>query len=308
MYHHLQRARDIYRNRGVRPLLRTAAEYVPIEINNFVFRLRYGEGTRVIEEDWDTLILLDACRYDMFADIADLKGRLESRISLGSTSEEFLVRNFGDGTYHDTVYVNANGYLPKLEFDRDGTFHAVVDTLSDWDDDLETIRPETVADAAREAHETYPNKRIIVHFMQPHIPFITERGQKLQDELDARSVWTVLRNGGEADVELDRVWNLYRENLGVLLPCVESLLDDIDGKVVVSTDHGNLVGERQGPIPTKRMYGHPWGVYARELVKVPWFVVEREERRRITADAPRTSSTPDPEVTEERLAALGYKE
>lgn len=307
MYHHLQRARNIYTNRGVNSLLRTAAEYIPIEINNLIFRLRHGKGTQVTEEEWDTLILLDTCRYDMFNDIVDMDGRLEYRISLGSTSEEFLDQNFADGTYHDTVYVNANSYLPKLELDRDGTFHAVVNALEDWDEELETVRPEMVADAARKAHETYPKKRVIVHFMQPHIPFIGKKGQRLQDELDARSVWTVLRDNDKPDVKLDRVWDLYNENLGVVLPHVRSLLRDIDGKVVVSADHGNLVGERQGPIPTKRIYGHPWGVYTTELVQVPWFIIDCGDRRCVTADPPRNNHTPDSEIIEDRLAALGYR-
>lgn len=307
MYHHLKRARTIYNDRDIRSLIRTAMGYVPIEINNLIFRLQYGDGTRIMEEDWDTLILLDACRYDLFADVVELEGRLESRISLGSTSEEFLDQNFGNGSYHDTVYVNSNGYLPKLELDRDGTFHTVVDTLSDWDDDLETVHPKTVADAARDAHERYPNKRVIVHFMQPHIPFITAQGRELQSEIDARSVWTILRSEN-ANVDIDRVWAVYRDNLRSVLKHVEALLNEISGKIVVSSDHGNLIGERQGPLPTKRMYGHPWGVYTPELVKVPWFVVENGERPTITADTPRTCSVPDPETTEKRLAALGYKE
>jgi hypothetical protein len=305
MYHHLRRAKDVYRTRGAGALLRRAAEYAPIEVNNLVFRARYGEGTHVVAEDWDTLILLDACRYDMFADVADLDGQLESRISRGSTSEEFLAQNFGDGTYHDTVYVNANGYIPDLGLDQDGTFHAVVNVLDEWDEELETVLPEAVASAAREAHVEYPNKRVIVHFMQPHIPFITEAGRAFQERLGQRSVWTALRDG-QADVGLDRVWELYEDNLRLVLTHVETLLDDVSGKVVVSADHGNFVGERQGPIPTGRMYGHPWGVYAPELVKVPWFVVDAEERREIRTDPPVTGEAMDDETVQDRLRALGY--
>lgn len=93
MYHHLRRAKDSYRDRGAGALFQRAVEYAPIEVNNLIFRARYGEGTNVMSEDWDTLILLDACRYDMFADDASLDGRLESRISRGFTSEEFLDQN-----------------------------------------------------------------------------------------------------------------------------------------------------------------------------------------------------------------------
>jgi len=79
-------------------------------------------------EDWDNLFILDACRYDMFADRIDLAGSLESRISLGSSSEEFMERNFVGEQFHDTVYINANPFIPRLNLDED-TFHAVVDCL-----------------------------------------------------------------------------------------------------------------------------------------------------------------------------------
>lgn len=87
---------------------------------------------------------------------------------------------------------------------------------------------------------------------------------------------------------------------------VDLLLDDISGKIVVFADHGNFVGERQGPIPTRRMYGHPWGVYAPELVIVPWFVIDSQERREIRSDPPEYSETMSDQMIQDRLRALGY--
>jgi hypothetical protein len=78
---------------------------------------------------------------------------------------------------------------------------------------------------------------------------------------------------------------------------------------VITADHGNLVGERLGPIPTRRKYGHPYGVHTEELVVVPWFVVEGETRREMRADSPVESdgeSVSDEEL-EDRLEALGYR-
>lgn len=307
MRHHLDRARSVYRSRGLRDLARTTASYVPIELNNLIFRLRHGGGTAVVEEDWDTLILLDACRYDMFADAVEFDGELNSRISLGSTSEEFLDRNFSGGQFHDTVYVNANAYLPKLGLDQDGTFHAVIDLLDDWDPELEIAHPETVTDAALRAHEEFPNKRVIVHYMQPHIPFIGEYGWELQDRIGQRSVWKALRNG-HRPVEIDEIWRAYRENLDLVLDYVGELLSAVSGKTVISADHGNMVGERHGPIPTQKLYGHPWGVYAPELVKVPWFEVESGERRTVTTDPPIEGREQSAELIQDRLRALGYTE
>lgn len=307
MYHHLQRARHVYKKRGARDLLKTTIKYAPIEINNLVFHARYGNGTRVMEEDWDTLILLDACRYDMFSEAVEFDGRLEYRISLGSTSEEFLARNFSDGTYHDTVYVNANAYLPKLGFDQDGTFHAVLDLLDEWDPELEIAHPRTVTDAARDAHERFPDKRIIVHYMQPHIPFIGDYGWELQEQIGRRSVWKALRAGSKP-AGMDEIWKAYRENLELVFSYLDELLDETTGKTVISADHGNMVGERQWPVPTHRMYGHPWGVYSPQLVKVPWFVIESDERREIEPEPPLINQPKSQELIQERLRSLGYAE
>ena len=221
---HLRKAREVYEGGGPLQTVKTAVRYAPIEVNNFVFWLRHGSGTRVMDEDWDNLLILDGCRYDMFADRIDIDGRLESRISLGSSSEEFLERNFGDEAFHDTVYINANPYIPKLGLD-DGTFHAVVDCLGEWDAELQTVQPETVADTARRAHDRYPDKRLIVHFMQPHAPFIGKRGRALigggwtmnrEVEKEEQGIWHHLRHD-EVDVDIDEICAAYKENLDVAL-------------------------------------------------------------------------------------------
>lgn len=307
MRHHLNRARDVYRSRGAKDLLRTTAAYLPIELNNLYSRLRYGSGMRVMDEDWDTLVLLDACRYDMFERRVPFEGELNERFSLGSTSEEFLERNFSDGTYHDTVYVNANAYLPKLGLDQNETFHAVIDLLDEWDPELEIAHPQTVTETALRAHADYPNKRVIVHYMQPHIPFIGEYGRAVQERINYRSVWKPLRNG-DCPVTVDEVWRAYDENLDVVFDYVEELLSEISGKVVLSADHGNMVGERHGPFPTAKMYGHPWGVYAPELVRVPWFEIESGPRRTVTADPPVAAREQPEELVADRLRSLGYTE
>lgn len=318
MWHKLRRAARIWDEQGPATLGRKALGYAPIEVDNLLYRLRQGSRTRVMAEEWDTLVLLDGCRYDLFEERNTIEGELEHRYSLGSTSEEFLARNFGDGTYHDTVYVTANPYVPHLGLDE-GTFHHVVDLLDQWDDETETVLPEAVADSAVDAHERFPNKRLVVHFMQPHTPFIGETGRKIEaggwdpdrenPELEGLTVWQRLRRRppDEGGLDLDRVRAAYAENLDIVLEHVERLIDALDGTTVVSTDHGNLIGERLRPVPTRRLYGHPYGVYHPGLVKVPWLRVEGDQRREVTADPPRATETVDDAVTAERLEALGYR-
>lgn len=315
MRHHLRKARELYASGGILQTARSAIRYFPVELNNLAFRLRYGNGTRIMEEGWDNLFILDGCRYDMFERCeVPVKGTLESRISLGSSSEEFLEQNFRGRKYHDTVYVNANPFIPRLGFDRD-TFHTVINCLAEWDRDLQTVPPEPVAAAAKRASDKFPNKRIIVHFMQPHAPFISELGQSLVGggwtmdkdvERKEQGIWTQLRTRSNK-IDLEQVWKAYEDNLRLVLDKVGPLIESWDGKSVVTADHGNLVGERLSPIPTRPKFGHPYGVHTEELVKVPWFVADGGQRRKITEDPPVDQDSVSEEEVENRLKALGYK-
>ena len=48
----------------------------------------------IVDESWDNLIILDACRYDIFKELNTIDGELTSRISRGSCTTDFLNENF----------------------------------------------------------------------------------------------------------------------------------------------------------------------------------------------------------------------
>ena len=303
MKHHFQRARIVLKSRGLISLITTALKYIPIEINNLIFRTRYGSGCDVMSEDWDTLIILDACRYDTFHQANHMEGSFEYRISQGSMSDEFLLNNFGATTHPDTVYVSTNPYFAQLNLA--GHFHAVVDLLEMRDEQLETIPPADVVEAATSAHANYPNKRIIVHFMQPHLPFLGPTGQSLHSKSGERNLFRVVRGNSDA-ITTDDLVRAYEENLELVLQCVQKLLAAIDGKVVISADHGNMFGERQGPLPTAKMWGHPWGVYTPSLVKVPWHIIDGERRIVSAGGLNQESGSRDDAEVKQKLHAYGY--
>ena len=103
---------------------------------------------------------------------------------------------------------------------------------------------------------------------------------------------------------------MYRENLELALSHVEAALAELKGKSVVTSDHGNVLGELAWPYPVP-IYGHPMGVHAISLIKVPWLVVNKnQQRKRITA-TPKDQTTGDEVDTDtvsERLTDLGYRE
>jgi hypothetical protein len=276
---------------------------------------RYNtRGVDIFAEDWDTLIILDACRYDTFERIGGLPGRLESRVSRGSSTPEFLAANLGDRELLDTVYVTANPQLYRNRHRIGAELHAVIDVWDDegWDEQYGTVLPETVADVAVDAAADYPDKRHVVHFMQPHYPFLTDEtdfDKGHLDDVDATegNVWTKLMEG-ETPVEPATVRALYEDNLRAVLPSTERLLDRLPGRTVVTADHGNMLGERARPLPI-REWGHPRGLYTEQLVKVPWLVSNGDTRREVAAEAPEHGHDDvDEGVVTERLRNLGYAE
>ena len=265
-------------------------------------------GLDILSEEWDNLVILDACRYDMFAEQSELPGRLESRISKGSSTTEFLKANFAGEDLLDTVYVTAN---PQYHNNRNrigAEFHSVENVwLNDgWDTESGTVLPETVTEAAMKAYEEYPKKKLVIHYIQPHFPFINSQIGKnsLEHDKGELNIWEKLLSG-ELSYPPGCIWKAYKENLSTALPHVETLLQELNGRTVVTSDHGNMINERASPFPINE-WGHPRGIYVEPLVKVPWLVREAGEQRTIVKENSAFKED-ELEATEERLEQLGYK-
>ncbi|WP_328766321.1 hypothetical protein [Haloarcula nitratireducens] len=249
----------------------------------------------------------------MFERRSELPGQLESRVSRGSATTEFLSANLNGRDLRDTVYVTANPQFYQNQETIDTTFHKVIQVWQreGWDEEYGTVLPETVTKYANRAAEQYPNKRLLVHYMQPHYPFIDSATQfdkqHLTGEDRTGNVWDKLITG-EIDISPDEIWRMYEDNLDRALPHIEKLMTELDGKTVVTGDHGNMVGERSSPIAISE-WGHPRGMYTPELVTVPWLVFENGPRREIRADDPSTDTeNVSSDVVAERLRDLGYAE
>ena len=273
------------------------------------------DGVDVMAEDWDTLIVLDACRYDLFESRSTLPGTLTKKESRAAHTSEFITGNFHERDLTDTVYVTASPILQRGYPDRyDPAFHAVINVWQEdgWDEDHNSVLPATMVDHALAAAERYPNKRLVVHFMQPHYPFIgsetTLDKQTVPDPTEITTdVWNEMMRKS-SDVSPEAVAAAYRANFDLVVPHVAALLDQLSGKTVVTADHGNMLGERSWPVPVTE-WGHPPGVYTDELVTVPWLTYESGPRREVVAEAPeRDAERVAAEVVQDRLRQLGYAE
>jgi len=285
----------------------------------FGHRSENPDGIDVFDEDWDMLVVLDACRYDMFKSVNGLEGKLTSKTSKGSSTVEWLKANFDNRDLTNTVYVTANPQLERNKNNWSISLHRVIDVwLEDgWDEETGTVLAETMTEAAIEAFDRYPNKRLVVHYMQPHYPFVrsdTKFDKEHLQSLDGQgtgpedeNVWNQ-KFKGELSFSRKKLWSIYVDNLSYALDHVETLLRAIPGKTVVTSDHGNYVGERASPVPI-REYGHPRGLYDDEVIKVPWLECNHEIRREIqTGMIDEKENDIESGVVADRLRQLGYKE
>lgn len=273
----------------------------------------------ITEEDWDYLIVLDACRYDIFKDVYEdyLKGDLSKRESSACRTPDWFKAEFDDKEFDDIVYVSSNPHINSQTESKgikaSENFHKVVDVwFKGWDDDKMTVPPEEVTEAAFQAKSDYPNKRMIIHFIQPHYPYLDKKiegldwvkgqsdsselslfqrtirkaereffGDRLSKLIGRTNAWRVrekLRIRG-FDGQDEKVWRelhndmeewhrLYEDNIRKALEQVEELVKDLDGKVVVTADHGEALGEED-------VYVHPPNTDIDVLKEVPWLEVKR---------------------------------
>jgi hypothetical protein len=178
----LRSLKDFFYYKGIRPLI---FPYPHQRLYNLYWESKHGKGTPVMEKDWDNLIVLDACRYDTLVDLNPFSQPVKQRVSLGANTTEFCRRNFGGTQYHDTVYITANPKGLKIDIpgrygDHQRTFHATVSLLDEWDSDTHTVMPEDVTRRALELQEEFPDKRLIIHFVQPHLPYLGKKSQQIQ--------------------------------------------------------------------------------------------------------------------------------
>lgn len=211
------------------------------------------------KDEWDNLIIIDACRHDLYEEV---EGNTPKRTTVGGHSREFLEKTFSKGDFSDIVYISANFHTTPKLFRRatgrepEDVFHTVYQTHdTDWSED-NIVRPEAVVRDARSAKKLFPDKRLIIHFMQPHHPF-----QSLDlSDYEETTVWKLAERG---EIDDETIWKHYRENLEFVLPYAKELSNEFDGVTYLTSDHGNLVGENN-------LYHHPYDAPSKPVREVPW--------------------------------------
>lgn len=276
--------------------------------------------------DWDVLVVMDAARVDMtrraVRDYSRLPEEVQSVWSNASCSIDWIERTFNGypAEAAKTGYVTANPFANHDEHETRSADltsgqvgHLELLYKTHWQevrDGIETVPPEAVTDHAIDTwrrRDELGIDRLVVHYMQPHEPFIArpEWGSG-----DSKLLKNLVENGAEAgssvyprvragDVSLDEFRRVYEQNHHwILEELVERLLPNVDGDMVLTADHGNGLGEWGS-------WHHPPGRVAPPVRKVPWIEVECEDRQTIVPDVGEEEIV-DASTTDQ-LAALGYR-
>ncbi len=259
------------------------------------------------EEDWDNLIILDACRFDYFEKVYEeyLDGDLVKVESEGHRTQEWLKKTW-DGEY-DLTYVSANPYINSVgmdwgvywNFNPSEHFEEIEDLWeSEWDECLKTVPPKNVTSCAIDQFLKNPGNRYVIHYIQPHYPFLSigplNRGMYIEKPYlgirrkvanfmvrllgnnravalrrSLRPIINLAKNEYEAVADeygVDGLRRYYRENLRFVLESVSELVSKLKGVTVITSDHGDYLGED--------------GKFGHELLgddflrEVPWLVVD----------------------------------
>lgn len=235
-----------------------------------------------------------------------LSGELRKAESEGHRTSEWLAKTWADEKPYNLTYVSANPFINSLGIDRTNWgynptehFERIIDLWkSEWDENLETVLPKRVNYRFIDEYAQNSNERFVVHYIQPHYPFLsigpelhgvsTEQpnqgvrgrigvimtrffGRRTTNKL--RDFLGLKNEGGKTEYEavaenhgVDGLREYYLENIRIVVEKVSQIVPKIDGRIVVTSDHGDFLGENG-------CYGH--GDFHPFLREVPWLEMEQ---------------------------------
>lgn len=158
-----------------------------------------GKLVDILKQDWRIFIVLDACRYDVFEKLYEKtlkkKGELKKAKTFSTGTKDWIDANIkgkdcGDIVYVDPIIILFNKWLPNNNFFK-------VDEVwkYGWDYNYGTILPEQITKSALKQMKNHPDKRFIIHYHQPHPPFLDPEFRKIRKTIvTPKSVLKIANN------------------------------------------------------------------------------------------------------------------
>lgn len=262
-------------------------------------------GGSPFEDDWDVLVILDACRPDILAELSENGefewiGDVSTRYSAASSSPEFIKKCLIPLSIDRTQSMGLVSGNPNTVGNLDESAFGSVRNIGavDRDEDNDWTHPRPITDNAITLWRDEDVEQMVVWYMQPHAPYPDLDTSDLPD----RDVpWSELEYARCGEISDETVREAYTKTLERVLWEVEVLLENIDADdVIITADHAELLGEWG-------LYDHPEYAPVPSLKRVPWVDVSAtDERTREPKSGFEDTRMDDQSDVEERLEALGY--
>lgn len=221
----------------------------------------------ILSEPWKYLIILDACRYEYFRQVAEQEnypGTLIPCHSPFTYTVEWYTRTWTDIDKSDIILVSGSpmAWTEFVEFlNRD--FYRSVGSFKREDNWTPYGLPEakSVLDDAEMQSLINPHCRIVIHLLPPHLPFIGPKGVAIMDALGGPERFM---KGGLYPAIEQYTKRHHQEVVEAYKESIKYAMDDIMqckwlDKTIVTSDHS----EAMNP-----------GAYCHVSGTVPWFRLE----------------------------------
>lgn len=311
----------LIRNRFVRNYIRAVPGAIRLAASS-----RWPIGLDVFKESWDVLIILDTCRIDALKSVKNeyhFLGDISGKTSIGGATPEWISNTFTTSRETDlekTGFISASGWSKAVIEDKDRpesnlncpwaptnwsvaspSVFGLLDHswmyINEQVPGNENVHPSPQKMTERAIHfsRTRDLDRIIVHYVQPHYPYVSQARAEGRDTLRQyeESPFEFLRSGGDREL----VWEAYMSELRTALDSVQTLLENIDSSTVaITADHGEAFGEYW-------MHGHRSGSFHPKVRRVPWVLTTASDEETVNPDINTRRTRGD---VVEQLKGLGY--
>lgn len=268
---------------------------------------------RFFDQDECILIIFDSCRFDYFQELYHnhFSGELTKVYNTNTYTKQYQ-RATWTGSYDITyvaggpVITDRNFELSDLEYRPSEHFEEIVHAWNmGYSKELGVTPPEAVTEVALNCDAP----RMIVHYFQPHAPYIGEHrhreelpdietGSDEKIERRQESILDIYDKIESGQISEDELREVYISNLRRVLEATKPLVAETDRPIVITSDHGELLGE-----DGRYLHG---GLPHRVLCELPWFEIKRTVGGKGEIDAKSRDENAVNDSIKEQLQALGY--
>lgn len=266
-----------------------------------------------IQQDKFAIVVLDSCRFDYFQEEVDdfLDGELRP-VFTSATATMNYIQTVWDGEQYDLTYVTGLSAPTDHAFERKDEKYRPSEHFSDFvhvwqtceNKELGAVPPEEMTKAALQQSDD----KMIIHYVQPHAPYVGKyRLREKDDTTWGESLQDIYEKIGRYDADEkvisdQELKKAYRSNLRRALASVQELVTRLDRPIVVTADHGEMLGEEGRYIHG----GNP----SKQLCRLPWYEVDESIIGTSSDDEYETIDRRGADFTEqdveEQLKDLGY--